>query len=63
LAALSPAAALTLLVAVWAALRSDGLEAIVSIVNVGALVAFAMLHASVFAYCVIRREAVANLSH
>lgn len=62
-AALSVAAALTLIVAVWAALRPDGLEVIVSIVNVGALVAFAMLHASVFAYYVIRRRAAASIRH
>ena len=62
-AALSVAATLTLVVAVWAALRPDGLELIVSIVNVGALVAFAMLHASVFAYYVLRRRAPAGLRH
>jgi amino acid transporter len=61
--ALAAAAALTLVVAVWAALRPDGLEAIVSIVNVGALVAFAMLHASVFAFYVWRRKAAATLAH
>lgn len=62
-AALSVAALLTLCVAVWAALRPDGLEAIVSIVNVGALVAFAMLHASVFAYYVVRQRARASWQH
>lgn len=61
--ALSAAALLTLCVAVWAALRPDGLEVIVSIVNVGALVAFAMLHASVFAYYVVRRKAAAGIRH
>ena len=62
-AALGAAAALTLCVAVWAALRPDGLEVIVSIVNVGALVAFAMLHASVFAYYVVRERAAGTLRH
>ena len=62
-AALSAAAVLTLGVAVWAALRPDGLEVIVSIVNVGALVAFAMLHASVFAYYVVRRRAAGTMPH
>jgi amino acid transporter len=41
---------LTLAVSVWAARRSDGLPLLVSVVDVGALAAFALLHASVVGY-------------
>lgn len=61
--ALTAAAVLTLLVAVWAALRSDGLAVLVSIVNVGALTAFTLLHASVIGYFVVRRKAPAGRRH
>jgi amino acid transporter len=37
-------------VAIWAATRDDGLDVLVSIVDVGALVAFVLLHASVVGY-------------
>ncbi len=50
LVALLTASALTLIVAVWAARRSDGLDVLVSIVDVGALAAFTLLHASVMGY-------------
>ena len=42
---------------VWAARRSDGLSVLVSIVDVGALGAFVLLHASVVGYFVAARRA------
>ncbi|UNO40138.1 APC family permease [Streptomyces sp. MST-110588] len=48
--ALLGAALVTLVAAVWAARRDDGLDHLSSIVNVGALTAFALLHASVIGY-------------
>jgi amino acid transporter len=57
--ALMTAGALTMAVAVWAARRSDGLAVLVSIVDVGALAAFALLHASVIGYFGLRRRAPA----
>ena len=51
--ALVTTGALTLAVAVWAARRADGLPLLVSIVDVGALSAFALLHASVVGYFVV----------
>jgi amino acid transporter len=57
------AAALTLVVSVWAARRDDGLDVLVSIVDVGALGAFTLLHASVVGYFVIRRKGPARVAH
>lgn len=57
------AAVLTLAVSVWAARRSDGLEVLVSIVDVGALAAFTLLHASVVGYFVVRAKDRARLAH
>jgi amino acid transporter len=57
------AAALTLIVSVWAARRDDGLDVLVSIVDVGALAAFTLLHASVVGYFVIRRKGLARVAH
>ena len=57
------AAALTLVVSVWAARRDDGLDVLVSIVDVGALAAFTLLHASVVGYFVVRRKGVARAAH
>lgn len=57
------AAALTLVVSVWAARRRDGLEVLVSIVDVGALAAFTLLHASVVGYFVVRTKDRARLAH
>ncbi|MFG2180603.1 APC family permease [Streptomyces abikoensis] len=45
------AAAVTLLAAVWAAQRPDGLDRLVSVVDVGALTAFGLLHLSVMGWC------------
>jgi amino acid transporter len=61
--ALLTAAALTLAVSLWAARRDDGLDVLVSIVDVGALAAFTLLHASVVGYFVLRRRAEARLAH
>ena len=57
------AAALTLVVSVWAARRDDGLDVLVSIVDVGALAAFTLLHASVVGYFVVLRKGTARLAH
>jgi amino acid transporter len=61
--ALGTAAALTLVVSVWAARRADGLEVLVSIVDVGALAAFTLLHASVIGYFVRAGRQPARLAH
>jgi amino acid transporter len=57
------AAVLTLVVSVWAARRDDGLDVLVSIVDVGALAAFTLLHASVVGYFVVRRKGAARMAH
>jgi amino acid transporter len=62
-AALVAAASLTLVVSVWAARRPDGLDVLVSIVDVGALAAFTLLHASVVGYFVWQRRAAARMAH
>ncbi|MFI8938378.1 APC family permease [Streptomyces syringium] len=54
--ALLAAAAVTLVAAVWAARRDDGLDRLVSVVNVGALVAFALLHLSVIGWFAVRKR-------
>ncbi|WP_328583395.1 APC family permease [Streptomyces sp. NBC_00370] len=53
--ALLLAAVVTLLAAVWAARRDDGLDRLVSVVNIGALTAFVLLHASVVGWFAVRR--------
>ncbi|MFJ8918611.1 amino acid/polyamine/organocation transporter, APC superfamily [Streptomyces sp. LamerLS-316] len=53
--AIACAAVVTLVAAVWAARRDDGLDHLVSIVNVGALTAFVLLHASVVGWFAVRR--------
>ncbi|MFI5669223.1 APC family permease [Streptomyces sp. NPDC051704] len=55
--ALLVAATITLVAAVWAARRDDGLDQLVSVVDVGALVAFTLLHASVVGWFVVQRGA------
>ena len=62
-ASLVTAAVLTLVVSVWAARRPDGLEVLVSIVDVGALAAFTLLHASVVGYFVRQRRGVVRAAH
>lgn len=54
--ALSCAAVVTLAAAVWAASRDDGLDRLVSVVNIGALVAFTLLHLSVVGYFAVRKR-------
>ncbi|MGW1071376.1 APC family permease [Streptomyces sp. NPDC002537] len=54
--ALLGAAAVTMAAAVWAARRDDGLDRLVSVVDVGALVAFALLHLSVIGWFGVRRR-------
>lgn len=54
-AALLLAAAVTPVAAVWAARRDDGLDPLVSVVDIGALTAFVLLHASVVGWFVVRR--------
>nr|WP_241192697.1 APC family permease [Streptomyces sp. ADI96-02] len=51
------AGVVTLVAAVWAARRDDGLDHLVSVVDVGALTAFVLLHASVVGWFVVRRMA------
>ncbi|MEU3526949.1 APC family permease [Streptomyces sp. NPDC038707] len=53
--ALLCAAVVTLVAAGWAARRDDGLDKLVSVVDIGALSAFTLLHASVVGYFVRRR--------
>ncbi|MFD9592871.1 APC family permease [Kitasatospora sp. NPDC059973] len=52
--ALLVAAVITMGAAVWAANRDDGLDQLTSVVNVGALTAFALLHASVIGWYVVK---------
>lgn len=54
--ALLCAALVTLVAAVWAARRDDGMDHLVSVVNVGALTAFVLLHASVVGWFVVQRR-------
>ncbi|MEU8673652.1 APC family permease [Streptomyces sp. NPDC048560] len=49
------AAIVTLVAAVWAARRDDGLDHLVSVVDIGALSAFVLLHASVVGWFAVRR--------
>ncbi|UQA93319.1 APC family permease [Streptomyces halobius] len=58
--ALLGASVVTLVAAVWAARRDDGLDQLSSIVNVGALSAFALLHASVIGWFWVRKGAGAR---
>ena len=53
--ALLCAAVVTLVAAVWAARKDNGLDHLVSVVDIGALTAFALLHASVVGWFVVRR--------
>ncbi|MFH8365822.1 APC family permease [Streptomyces sp. NPDC018031] len=52
-------ATVTLVAAVWAARRDDGLDRLVSVVDIGALTAFTLLHASVIGWFWVRRRAAA----
>ncbi|MFD9126460.1 APC family permease [Kitasatospora sp. NPDC059571] len=61
--ALLTAAAVTLAAAAWAASRDDGLDRLTSVVNVGALTAFALLHASVIGWYAVRQHSQHWLRH
>ncbi|MEV8318234.1 APC family permease [Streptomyces sp. NPDC059900] len=54
--ALLCAAVVTMVAAVWAARRDDGMDHLVSVVNVGALTAFVLLHASVVGWFAVQRR-------
>ncbi|MEV7287232.1 APC family permease [Streptomyces sp. NPDC093252] len=54
--ALLCAAVITLVAAVWAARASDGMDHLVSVVDIGALTAFTLLHASVVSWFAVRRR-------
>jgi amino acid transporter len=54
--ALLTTAAISVVVSVWAARRHDGLDVLVSVVNMGALAAFTLLHLSVIGYFVVRHH-------
>ncbi|MCP2170412.1 APC family permease [Goodfellowiella coeruleoviolacea] len=56
-------AAATLVISVWAASRSDGLDVLSSLVTVGALTAFGLLHAAVVGYFPIRLRSRRWWSH
>ncbi|MFI1469565.1 APC family permease [Streptomyces wuyuanensis] len=55
--ALLVSAGVTTAAALWAARRADGLDLLVSVVDIGALTAFTLLHASVVGWFVVRRAA------
>ncbi|GAB2704100.1 APC family permease [Kitasatospora kifunensis] len=61
--ALLVAAAVTLAAAGWAAGRSDGLDQLTSVVDIGALTAFALLHASVIGWYTVRNGSRDRLRH
>jgi len=61
--ALLTAAVITLVAAVWAARRDDGLDQLTSVVNVGALTAFLLLHASVIGWYAVRHGSRDWLRH
>ncbi|CAL9463124.1 hypothetical protein SUDANB105_02669 [Streptomyces sp. enrichment culture] len=54
--ALLCAAVVTPVAAVWAARRDDGMDHLVSVVGIGALTAFTLLHASVVGWFAVRRR-------
>ncbi|MFG3504352.1 APC family permease [Streptomyces sp. NPDC047821] len=61
--ALLLAAAVTMVAAVWAARRGDGMDHLVSVVDIGALTAFVLLHASVVGWFVVRRAGTGAPPH
>ncbi|MFI9361044.1 APC family permease [Kitasatospora sp. NPDC053057] len=61
--ALLTAAVITMAAAVWAANRDDGLDQLTSVVNMGALTAFALLHASVVGWYTVRHGSRDRLRH
>ncbi len=61
--ALLSAAGVTLAAAVWAANRADGLDQLTSVVDIGALTAFTLLHASVIGWYTVRQGSRDRLRH
>ncbi|MER7754598.1 APC family permease [Kitasatospora sp. NPDC097643] len=61
--ALLAAAVVTMAAAVWAANRDDGLDRLTSVVNVGALTAFVLLHASVIGWYTVQHGSRDRLRH
>jgi hypothetical protein len=61
--ALLLAAVITMVAAVWGAEATNGLDHLTSIVNVGALSAFILLHASVLGWYAVRNRSRAWLPH
>ncbi len=61
--ALLTAAVITLVAAVWAARRDDGLDQLTSVVDIGALTAFVLLHASVIGWYTVRQGSRDRLRH
>ncbi|MFF7632602.1 APC family permease [Kitasatospora sp. NPDC008050] len=61
--ALLVAAVVTLAAAGWAAGRDDGLDQLTSVVDIGALTAFALLHASVIGWYTVRNGSRDRLRH
>ncbi|WP_329497706.1 APC family permease [Kitasatospora herbaricolor] len=61
--ALLTAAVVTLVAAVWAARRDDGLDQLTSVVDIGALTAFVLLHASVIGWYTVRHGSRDRLRH
>ncbi|WP_329567243.1 APC family permease [Kitasatospora sp. NBC_01266] len=61
--ALLSSAVLTLVAAGWAARRSDGLDQLTSVVDIGALSAFALLHASVIGWYTVKQGSPDRVRH
>ncbi|GAA1974315.1 APC family permease [Kitasatospora viridis] len=61
--ALLLAALVTLGAAAWAAGRGDGLDRLTSVVDIGALTAFVLLHASVIGWYLLRQHSRDRLRH
>lgn len=51
-----------IVITVWAATRGDGLDILTSVVNVGALTAFILLHISVIGYFLVRRNSAETVN-
>ncbi|MFE0457998.1 APC family permease [Kitasatospora sp. NPDC058965] len=61
--ALLVSALVTLAAAVWASTRDDGLDRLTSVVDVGALTAFVLLHASVIGWYTVRNGSRDRVRH
>ncbi|GII62727.1 porin [Sphaerisporangium krabiense] len=56
-------AALSVVLGLWMSVRDDGVSLLVSMINMGALVAFIVLHVSVVVHYVLRQRSTDLLSH